>query len=217
MYPLAYAMDMLSRVSRGRWQARTAVVSAVLLAFVDPVAAQGTAGLGSSTTLGAVVSVTFLLGICTVLLFSLGRYTRRTSDIIITSPVSTLATGFGASVALSVPFALVAVLAEFVGTPGLLGLSLLTALSLPLLTLVLVGVGIGAIAAGRHVSDKNGVVLLVVTLLAVPVGAFPLPLLAVAVVLSVLGLGAMLVDFRHDNSDTDTTDRETYGKQHRYT
>lgn len=207
---------MQNGVGRRRQLPGISATLATVLAFVDPATAQGSSVSGLSPVLGAVISVVLMLGVCIVLLSSLRRYTVRTSDIIITSPISTLVTGIGVTFALLLPFIVLLLLAGLFDALGLLGLGLLTALSVPLLTIFLMAAGIAAIATGRRVNDKDGVVLLVVTVVATLIGAIPLPLLVVGVLLTVFGVGAMFADLRHSESDLEATERETYGKQHRY-
>lgn len=215
MYLLTHPIAMDSVEGR-RQLTRCSAVLVTLLAFVTPAAAQGSPVFGSSLVLSAAIAVAILLGICIILLFSLRAYTMRTSDIVIESPISTLVTGVGVTFALLLPYIALLLVAGIVDALGLLGLGLLTALAVPLLTVFLVAVGIGAIAAGRSVSEKEGVVLLVVTAIAAPIGAFPLPLFVIAALLTVFGVGAMFVELRRSDSELDSTDRETYGKQHRY-
>jgi len=102
---------------------------------------------------------------------------------------------------------------------GLGSLALLTMPAVPLVWITLTAAAVGFVTIGRTASDEEGAVLLVVSSIAVPVGAFPVPFGIVGIIgiaVTVLGFGAIVWDMRYGESELESQKRESYGKQHRY-
>lgn len=196
---------------------------AALLAFVAPAAAQGPTVFGQDLTVfglpplvQAAIAALFLLNLCIIMMVTLDSYTERTTDVIVADPRTALVTGFKATLVLFVPYIAVVTLLVAFDAIGIFALALLSVLAIPLLGLTLTALGVGLIAAGRRASDKEGVQLAVVTALSLPIGAFPIPFALIGAVVIVFGLGGIVWDLRYGESDLDSRERETYGRQHRY-
>jgi hypothetical protein len=220
---LAYPMPMGN--SKQGWRAllRMGGLFLATLAFVTPAAAQGPTVLGQDLTVfgfsplfQAGIAGLFLLNIAIIMTVSFEDYTTRTTDVVLTDPRGTLMTGIRVALMILGPYAgLVAVMLLF-DAVGLFSLALLTVFAIPLVWIGLTAIGIGLISAGRMASEKEGLQLTVVAAIALPLGAFPIPFAALGIVAALYGLGAIVWDLRYGESDLESRERETYGRQHRY-
>ncbi len=207
----------------GSYLRRGTALVVVLVAFVTPAAAEGPTVLGQDLTvfglsplLQAGIAALCLVSIAIIMTVTFGGYTERTTEAVVTDPRRMLTTGLWASVVLLSPYVGLAAVMLLFDAVGLFSLALLTVLAVPLVWVMLVAIGIGVVAAGRHTSDKEGVQLMVVSALALPMGAFPVPFALLGIGAAVFGLGAIIWDLRYGESDLGSRERETYERQHRY-
>jgi len=208
---------------RGRYLLRGVSLVAVLLAFVTPAAAQGPTVFGQDLTvfgfsplLQAGIAALFLVNIAIIMMVTFEGYTERTTGVVLADPRGTLRTGLWASVVMLGPYIGLAAVMMLFDAVGLFSLALLTVFAIPLVWVTLTAIGVGLIAAGRHASEKEGVQLMIVTAIALPTGAFPIPFAVLGIGATVFGLGAIIWDLRYGESDLESQERETYGRQHRY-
>jgi hypothetical protein len=214
---------MGDRTHRGRYLLWGASLVAVLVAFVAPAAAQGPTVFGQDLTvfgfsplLQAGIATLFLLNIAIIMIVTFEGYTERTTGTVLADPREIFTTGLWASVVILGPYVGLSAVMILFDAVGLFSLALLTVFAVPLVWVTLTAIGIGLIAAGRHVSEKEGVQLMVVAAIALPMGAFPIPFALLGVGAALFGLGAIVWDLRYGESDLESRERETYGRQHRY-
>lgn len=187
-----------------------------LVALVTPFVVPDPTVSGLSPAVQASIVSLFLLLIAITLLVTLGEYTERTTNVILYQPRAALRTGLGTTLVVAGPYAGLVGLTVWLDATGVLSVVLLAVLAIPLLGLGLTAIGVGLVATGRAVSEKEGLVLVVVAAVAAPIGAFPLPFVALGFAITVLGVGAIVRDLRYGPSGLDSRERETYGRQHRY-
>jgi hypothetical protein len=171
---------------------------------------------GFAPTLQAGIAVLFVLTIVIIMKVTFGGYTNRTTAVALADPRGIVRTGLKSAVLVLSPYTALAAVMVLLDAVGLISLALLTVLAIPLVGITLTAAAIGFLTLGRMASDKEGVVLLVVSSVAVPVGAFPVPFGIAGVGVTVLGFGAIVWDMRYGESELESQERETYGKQHRY-
>jgi hypothetical protein len=171
---------------------------------------------GFAPTLQAGIAVLFVLNIVIIMKVTFGGYTNRTTAVALADPRGIVRTGLKSAVLVLSPYAALAAVMVLLDAVGLISLALLTVLAIPLVGVTLAAAGVGFLTIGRMASDKEGAVLLVVSSVAVPVGAFPVPFGIAGVGVTVLGFGAIVWDMRYGESELESQERETYGKQHRY-
>jgi len=191
-------------------------VLAVLVSSGVSLFGQSLTVFGFAPTLQAGIAVLFVLNIVIIMKVTFGGYTNRTTAVALTDPGGIMWTGLKSAVLVLSPYAALTVLMILLDAVGLISLALLTVLAIPLVGVTLAAVGVGFLTIGRMASDKEGAVLLVVSSVAVPVGAFPVPFGIVGIGITVLGFGAIVWDLRYGESELESQERETYGKQHRY-
>ncbi len=199
------------------------VTVAVLTGLVAVVASNSVSLFGQSLTvfgfaptLQAGIAVLFSLNIVIIMKVTFGGYTDRTTEVALADPQSILRTGLKSAVLVLSPYAALTVVMVLLDAVGLFSLALLTVLAIPLVWITLTAAAVGFVTIGRMASDKEGAVLLVVSSIAVPVGAFPVPFGIVGIAVTVLGFGAIVWDMRYGESELESQERESYGKQHRY-
>lgn len=184
--------------------------------FATPALAQSqTVGGLSQTAQGAGVALVMVL-VSFVMIFSLNDYTNRTASVIIDDPLSTIIMGVTVTAVLLIPYATLVAISAVLGSLDAVAVALLTVLAAPLVFFLLFAVTIGFIAAGKSVHRNRLVVLLAVAVVAGAIGAFPIPLLAIAVAAMMLGAGAIYWDLRYGESKLEADERESYGQQHRF-
>jgi hypothetical protein len=209
-----------------RWRThlfRGGALLVALLAFAMPAAAQGPTVFGQDLTvfgfsplLQAGIAALFLLNITIIMIVSFEGYTERTTSVVLNDPRNTLTTGIRIATVILGPYIGLSAVMILFDAVGLFSLALLTVFAIPLVWITLTAVGIGLIAAGRMVSEKEGIQLMVVAGIALPMGAFPIPFGILGLGAMLYGLGAIVWDLRHGESDLESRERETYGRQHRY-
>jgi len=187
-----------------------------LVALVTPFVVSNPTVSGLSPTVQASIVSLFLLFICIALLVTLEAYTERTTNVVLYQPRAALRAGLGTTLLVAGPYAALVGLTVWLDATGVLSVVLLSVLAVPLLGLGLTAIGVGLVATGRAVSEKEGLVLAVVAVVAVPIGAFPVPFAALGFAITVLGLGAIVRDLRYGPSELESRERESYGRQHRY-
>jgi hypothetical protein len=208
---------------RRRYLLYGSVTAAALTGLVAVVVTNGVSLFGQSLTvfgfaptLQAGIAVLFVLNIVIIMKVTFGGYTDRTTEVALTDPQGIMRTGLNSAVLVLSPYVVLAAVMVLLDAVGLVSLALLTVLATPLVWITLTAAAVGFVTIGRMASDREGAVLLVVSSVAVPVGAFPVPFGIVGIGVTVLGFGAIVWDMRHGESKFESQDRETYGKQHRY-
>jgi hypothetical protein len=199
------------------------VTVALLTGLVAVVASNSVSLLGQSLTvfgfaptLQAGIAILFFMNIVIIMKVTFGGYTDRTTDVALADPQGIMLTGLKSAVLVLSPYAALTVVMLLLDAVGLISLALLTVLAIPLVGITLAAAAVGLVTIGRMASNKEGVVLLVVASIAVPVGAFPVPFGIVGIGVTVLGFGAIVWDMRYGESEIESQERESYGKQHRY-
>lgn len=196
---------------------------AVLLALVTPAAAQGpTVGgqdltvFGLSPLFQAGIAAFCLFSAALIMLVSFGGYTERTTDIVLADPRGAMTTGLRTAIPILIPYiGLVAVMVVF-DAIGMVSLVLLAVLTTPLVVVTLTAAVVGLVAAGRRASEKEGVQLATVVAIALPIGAFPIPFVLLGAGVTLYGLGAIVWDLRYGKSGLESSEHESYARQHRY-
>lgn len=191
-------------------------VSIALVALVTPLAVSDPTVSGLSPVVQAVIVSLFLFLISITLQVTVGGYTERTTNVILSRPRAALRTGLGTTLIVAGPYAALVGVTVWLGATGVLSVVLLSVLAIPLLGLGLAAIGVGLVATGRAVSEKEGLVLVVVAAVAAPIGAFPIPFAGLGFAITVFGVGAIVRDLRYGSSELESGERETYGRQHRY-
>lgn len=223
MYLLVYPMSMGSADRINRYLLWGGALFVALLAFVTPVAAQGPTVLGQDLTvfgfsplLQAGIASLFVINIAIIMMVSFEGYTERTTGVVVDDARDTLTTGLWTAAVILGPYIGLSAVMILFDAVGLFSLALLTVFAIPLVWVTLTAIGIGLIAVGRMASEKEGVQLMVVAGIALPVGAFPIPFAILGIAVTLLGLGAIVWDLRYGDSDLESRERESYGRQHRY-
>lgn len=198
------------------------VTVAVLTGLVAVVASNSVSLFGQSLTvfgfaptLQAGIAVLFSLNIVIILKVTFGGYTDRKTEVALADPQGILRTGLRSAVLVLSPYAALTAVMVLLDAVGLVSLALLTMLAIPLVWITLTA-AVGFVTIGRTASDEEGAVLLVVSSIAVPVGAFPVPFGIVGIAVTALGFGAIVWDMRYGESKLESQKRESYGKQHWY-
>ena len=192
----------------------TGLVALVVLAVVA--VTRGRTVFGFSPVLQGVIGLFVLTGLFLAMQSLLERYTTHTSRFMIARPRKTLVTGAVVTTAMWAPYGALVWLVTSLGPSAVLPLVLLSVLGAPLFAVTLVGTGVGVAGIGRWATDWQGGGLIVVGLLGVPIGAFPVPFALFGLLITVVGIGAMFWDMRHTRAPLDSQDRESYARQHRY-
>ncbi|ERH08377.1 MAG: hypothetical protein J07HX64_00117 [halophilic archaeon J07HX64] len=191
-------------------------LAAVVVSSSVSLLGQSLTVFGFAPTLQAGIAVLFFVSIVIIMKLTFGGYTDRATDVALADPRGIMWTGVKSAVLVLSPYVVLTVVMLLLDAVGLISLALLTVLAIPLVWITLTAAAVGLVSIGRMASDKEGVVLLVVASIAVPVGAFPVPFGIVGVGVTVLGFGAIIWDMRYGESEFESQDRESYGKQHRY-